>query len=111
MKKKQPLKTMDLLLVLLVLVGIVLYWISIDPNGYLLYSSLIAMTVATVVRLLRDKDHQFKYSKWLLIVIAALIVLTGIDRMIFKELNHSIFLISYIFFILIQPKPAWITRP
>lgn len=111
MNKKQSIKPMDLILVLLTLVGIILFWISIDLNGYVLYSSLITMTVVTVVRQLKDKDHEFKYSKWLLILIVILIVLTGFDRMIFKELNPSIFLLCYIIYILIQPKPAWITRP
>lgn len=101
----------DLTLVLFALVGIIIFWIGLDPTGYLLYSSLIVMTVATVVRQLSDKNHVFRYSKWLLIVVAALIIFTGIDRMIFKSLNPFFFPICYIIYILIQPKPAWITRP
>ncbi len=111
MGKRKPLAVQELIMVLFALVGIILYWINIDPTGYLLYSSLIVMTLVTVVRQLKDKSHEFKYSKWLLIAIVLLIVITGIDRMFFGELHPSVFTICFILYIFIQPKPVWITRP
>lgn len=110
MRKKQPLTLPELIMVLFVLAGVILYWINIDPTGYVMYSSLIVMTLVTVARQLKDKSHEFKYSKWLLIGIVFLIVITGIDRMVFKELNPSVFTICFILYIFIQPKPTWITR-
>ena len=102
---------MDLFFVLLALVGIILFWIQLDVNGYLLYSSLIVFTTITLVHQLNNNNLTLKYPKWILIIIVVAIIITGIDRMTFKGLNSSVFLICYILYIFIQPKPAWITRP
>ena len=104
-------KPTDLVFLFLVLTGIILYWVSIDPNGFLIYSSLIIMTLYTVVPQLLNKKSEVKYPKWMLISIVFLIAATGIDRMTIKVLSPLVFPICYIFYILIQPKPAWITRP
>ena len=74
MKSRPPLKSTDLLNVLLVLAGILLFWTEFDPKGYLLYSGLIIMTLTTVARQFKDKDHEFKYPKGLLIVVVILIL-------------------------------------
>lgn len=111
MNTKQPITITDLSLLLMVVVGILLYWVNIDPVGYLLYSSLITMTLVTLIRQLLNKEHEFRYSKWLLIGIVASIVVAGIDRITVKALHPMVFPICYIVYILIQPKPAWITRP
>jgi hypothetical protein len=111
MKARQPIKITDLFFVILVLVGILIYWVNIDPTGYLVYSSLIIMTLVTVIRHFLNKNHEFKYPKWLLIATVISIVITGIDRMTFKTISPLVFPSCYIFYILIQPKPAWITRP
>lgn len=111
MKPKQPFQKIDLVLVLISLVGIILFWIRVDEKGYLLYSGIIVMTLVTVGRQLSDKEYKFRYSKWLLIIITAIIVITGIDQMTSKKLGVTIFPLVYIIYLLIQPKPIWINRP
>ena len=111
MKSRPSLKSTDLIYVLLVLAGILIFWTGFDPKGYLLYSGLIMMTLSTVVRQFKNKDHEFKYPKGLLIIVVLLITLTGIDRMTLQQINSMVFPLCYILYILIQPKPAWIIRP
>ncbi len=111
MKRKQPLRKIDLILILTTFAGIILFWTEVDETGYILYSSLILMALLTVARQLKDKSHTFRYSKWLVIVVTLLIVLTGIDQMAYKKLGVTAFPLVYIIYFLIQPKPAWINRP